>query len=1337
MNTQNLTYLLFTALLFLCFGTLHAEGIPGLQQKASAQFRTADACVPPSAREQLDINNVRCLLFNGGDMWWDLVGNPRYEIPKGSGRHSLFAASLWIGGTDASGQMRVAAQTYRQDGYDFWPGPLVQGTASVDDAICSKWNKMFKITKAEIEGFRAAYELSKTSGIGVDMALYPNVATWPAFGKDAEGQNVTADMNGKTIYMAPFEDVDGDLDYKPADGDYPKIRGDQAVWWIINDKGNVHTATGAEPIGVELHIMAFAFTAANAINNMTFYDQIVINRSSLTLNQTYMGQWIDADLGYFKDDYVGCDTTRGLGICYNSDNDDSGNNGYGTNPPAVGVDFFKGPLADIGDGLDNNKNGIVDEDGETIIMSKFVYYNNDFSLKGNPETGVHYYNYLRGIWKDGTPMVDNGKDAYSATAPGSSTNYIFPGSVCNQTGWIEGTAAGTAPDDRRLLQSAGPFTLNPGAVNQVITGVVWARGSSNLNSVCELLSADDVAQALFDNDFRLLEGPDAPEVAVGEYDSKVVLTWGFTPGTEAITNNYNESYVQADPVLKAQGNPDSLFNFQGYMVYQLADNTVELSDLTNPEKAQLIAQCDIIDNVTSIANRVETILNDGVGLPVTVIEDALMVTGANKGIFHSLEVTQDLFAQGSFKGLSNYTPYYFAVVAYAYNNETSDGRMFVLGNGKFARAKVKALPHDVASENAGTEIQCDYGDGVELTQIGGYGNGGYFTRLTEACANSIVSNYSTNTLSFQESFAPINVKVVNPKEVQKMDYKVVLEKNLLGSDTLTLTATDTIIESTYTDWVLYNKANNTKIFESTYRLRNDGSAPRPAPLRGNEIVIPGHGISITVKDVIQAGTDSTIIDNGIVGSEIVFSDASKAWLTGLADVDVAPTDPWNWMLIGPKRASGVGSENTHNYPSVFLYDKYQPFEKIVGGTWCPFPFAREFVNATGAGNYVTPGVRLGLADTSTGTANSILSLDAREAIDLNELTDIDVVFTADKSKWSRCVVVETSPTSIIGSGAWNLSGKWKANVDKDGTPAPAGPQKDNHGLGWFPGYAINVSTGQRMCVFFGESEWDHQNRGDDMMFNPTSSVGPLLDRVGGRHYVYVTDLPYLGETGGGVDTLKKYLLNETLNGIGGFATALAFEDIQPAGDTLIVDMEGVYKHVSWTCVAMANAGYDAQIAKPSDFPSDARVSIRLNQTYHPNKFNSTAAANVPTFEFSTSGKEVRTGLTDIAKNALDQILIVPNPYYGYSDYENGQLESTVKITNLPQVCTVKIFSMNGNLVKTFFKDSDTPEQAWDMKNQSGVPVASGIYIIHVNAPGIGEKTIKMIAIMRQLDLNSF
>ena len=103
-------FLTLLALLIIPVSNFAKENGSG-KKPQKVEARTADACVPATSSVQLDINNVRTLLHNGGDMWWDLVGNPRYEVPKGSNRHSSFAASLWIGGFDQSGQLRVAAQT--------------------------------------------------------------------------------------------------------------------------------------------------------------------------------------------------------------------------------------------------------------------------------------------------------------------------------------------------------------------------------------------------------------------------------------------------------------------------------------------------------------------------------------------------------------------------------------------------------------------------------------------------------------------------------------------------------------------------------------------------------------------------------------------------------------------------------------------------------------------------------------------------------------------------------------------------------------------------------------------------------------------------------------------------------------------------------------------------------------------------------------------------------------------------------------------------------------------------------------------------------------------------
>jgi hypothetical protein len=108
--------------------------------------------------------------------------------------------------------------------------------------------------------------------------------------------------------------------------------GDQTLWWVYNDRGNIHSETQGVPIGLELQTQAFAFATNDEINNMTFYTTTIFNRSNEDVDSCYFGQWVDADLGNYTDDYVGCDVPRSLGICYNGDEDDEGVLGYGSNP---------------------------------------------------------------------------------------------------------------------------------------------------------------------------------------------------------------------------------------------------------------------------------------------------------------------------------------------------------------------------------------------------------------------------------------------------------------------------------------------------------------------------------------------------------------------------------------------------------------------------------------------------------------------------------------------------------------------------------------------------------------------------------------------------------------------------------------------------------------------------------------------------------------------------------------------------------------------------------------------------------------------------------------------
>lgn len=1342
-NVMSISRFVFTACLLTVFSAtsgLMAKAPDGVQRKIRTGLRTAAPCLPPSASSQLDINNIRTLLHNGGDMWWDLVGDPRYEVPKGSNRHSMFAGSLWIGGLDKTGQLRVAAQTYRQSGYDFWPGPLIQGPGTTEQETCDLFNKMFKINKTEIDDFRAEFSVN---GSIADESKYPNVFNWPTgTGRnsqyiDAGGNQVSAIRpDGTTIYLAPWVEAGGsgndEFTYDPDKGDFPDIKGDQAIWWVINDRGDVHTETGGEPIGVEIHMMAFAFTTANAVNNMTFYEQTVINRSNLTLTETYLGQWADPDLGFYRDDYVGCDTTIGLGICYNGDNNDEGATGYGLNPPAIGIDFFQGPLADPDDGLDNDKDGVTDEEGETIIMSKFVYYNNDFSLTGNPEIATHYYGYLRGFWKDGTPIVDNysnggNGNGYGPSSPGDPTNYMFAGNPCAGTGWTEKNAT-NPPADRRLIQSSGPFTLQPGAVNTVVTGLVWARGfyQDEIGSVCELIKADQIAQALFDNNFTLLDGPDAPEIALTELDRELILSWGYSEASRTVRNNYNESYVQADPVLKAQGKPDSLFRFQGYVVYQLADQTVGQAELSDPDRARVVAQCDIRDGVGTIVNRTEQAVN---GLSEPIITDQVMVQGADQGIINSVRITEDLFGQGDDKRLKNYTNYYYTVVAYAYNDSTSDGRRFVPGNRYFR--VVNALPHKPEFRERGTTLQAAYGDGIPVIQTAGRGNGGKFVEITpETEAEIIRAPYVSSKIGFAQGAGPIDVKIVDPKLVKGSFYQVqVTRRKFVRRDIRGQDACGTIIDSTFAEWELYEGPsvdgpfNNPPIYQATYIIRKGGcfvDPPRPAPLVGTERVILGHGISISVRNVIAAGDTLDVEGNtGAIGGRISFADASKRWLSGLLDQNDLAGGVWNWNMGGASVADGRGGPPVRAFKRFRLYDRNEHFTNLAQG-WAPFSFARPFVNNSQSGGAIGPGINCGPSTTNRQLA-------APDFLTLNELPDVDIVFTSDVTKWSRCMVVETSPSTELGSGAWNLSGKWSDNIlnaSEIGRPSPQTTPKtpEVHGFSWFPGYAINVTTGERLNIFFGESTWDVLNRGNDMIWNPTSDLGRNLDRVGGRHYVYVSNTRY-----DEFESLKAALTNAAEKPAGGGSFSDAIGGF-PNGKTLA----DVYRNVSWVGIPLLSTQFP-NIANPTQFPTDARVSLRVNQPFS----SRPSASDVATFVFDTNPYAAKTEQVEVAKREMDNILVVPNPYYGYSDYEGGQLVTTVKLTHLPRRCKISIYTLNGHLVRTYDKDSDVPEQTWDLKNHVGVPVASGVYLIHINGFDLGEKVVKLMAVMRRVDLNSF
>jgi len=441
---------------------------------------------------------------------------PIYQYPNGSGKTTIYSSSLWIGGKSTGNQLNFAGERFCQGGTDFWGGPLtINGAASTTSAIASFWNKVWKINKQDLLNY-------------LNSSAYPSnppafVINWPAHGDTLLHQS---------YQLAPFVDVNNNGKYEPYLGDYPKIYGDQCIFFIINDQ-KIHSESHGSPIGAEIHVFAYAFDnpSDSALFNAIFYKYKIINRSGNSLDNSYIGLFADIDIGYANDDYIACDVERSSYYGYNGRPVDGTGMfyAYDSLPPAQGVTILGGPSmdADLMDnptgGCDFSVNGmnfgdnIIDN--ERIGMSRFIYYNNTMdTILGEPDSANDNYHFMNGYWKNGTPLSwdSNGYNPLSSTA----ARFMFPG-LSDTLNW--GTGCGVrptpndwsevdlhnAPGDRRGLASMGPFTFESGAthyVDVVYTTATSYGFNSNVTSVDVLKQRIDHIRDLFANSPEIFQG---------------------------------------------------------------------------------------------------------------------------------------------------------------------------------------------------------------------------------------------------------------------------------------------------------------------------------------------------------------------------------------------------------------------------------------------------------------------------------------------------------------------------------------------------------------------------------------------------------------------------------------------------------------------------------------------------------------------------------------------------------------------------------------------------------------------------------------------------------------
>jgi hypothetical protein len=620
----------------------------------------------------ISINQILMYISNNGDGSHDPAtdGNGFYW-PGGinAQKAAIFEDGL-IWGTKIGRETRVNGNTHRQG---LQAGKILPGGIP-DDPSLSRY-RVFKVRK----GWENLPPGSVKDEYEVDYT------EWPV----EDG--------------APWVDEDGDGIYTPG-VDHPEYIGDEVLWYVANDMDEARaTGTyGTTSIGLEFQTTTFGFNRTGDLGDILFKKYLIINKGFNTCNEMVLGYWSDTDLGDANDDFTGCDTLLSLGYTYNGDNEDGDGAGitYGVAPPAVGYDFFQGPIVPS-PGDSAKFFGGYRQGFRNLGLTAFTLYINGNATYSDPDQGVaqgsvQFYRYLTGFIWNGNPFIDPHTNEV--------VKFVVPGDPVAGVGWYEGPGwpGGEDPEDRRHLMASGPITLAPGDSQEVVIGFIIAQGTDNLNSITELKRKDNAAQIAYNLDFSLTPPPVPPAARVVEKDRTIALYW----------EDNSEDYDAIDPLLigkdfDEEGNPitDTTYTFEGYRIWQYRDLAG-----TDPI---LLGVYDVVNGISTIYG-IEVINGENVVVPV--------IKSPDEGTRYFEVTATDAYSNSR---LRNGSPYYFSVTAYGYSEFSAP---------QYLESTPQIFEVFPGTRKIDETFPYDSGDDIVAEHIAGVGNGYVGLRVVDPMA---------------------------------------------------------------------------------------------------------------------------------------------------------------------------------------------------------------------------------------------------------------------------------------------------------------------------------------------------------------------------------------------------------------------------------------------------------------------------------------------------------------------------------------------------------------------------------------------------------------------------
>ena len=891
-----------------------------------------------------------------------------------------------------------------------------------------------------------------------------------------------------------------------------------------------------------------------------------------------------------------------------------------------------------------------------LDMTAFIWYDSNPGIYGNPYNSNDVWYYMQARWKDGSYMKNDGLRGQSGIGP--RTTLAFTGDPEAGRGWLDSNES-----DRRFLMTTGPFPMpawedenrngladfgEPG-VQDIVAGMMVARGTSNVNSVTQLKVVDALAQMLYDLNFFIPRPPSLPVITVTELPNEIILTWDDrSEWIDQGAGTMPTPYESIDPIITdALGDTvimdnvvkvvdDDTYNFLGYAAYQYSDAAG-----ADPRLLQSWTVPEAVNPVPYDGQRF-------------------------------IRITDNRHAKVGNVGdpLYNGKAYCFGVKAIAYCE--FGGPPYFETDPTIVTATPKYTP--------GKRYNTAYHDTLDIVVH--------------------------ENLVDPRSDATVDVRVIDRDAITGHDYTVWFNSQQYYRDV------DGIWRPALANTRLLNKSSD--IYGSTLTVAATVPEPgSPAVVRLEfllNLVSPNNawadGVEITFPDginIVQADTfdgmggpgDGTPTINGqtityggnylsewgpYVGGQTfnvwvdmftppidiyftIWDDGWEPGATGIVDavgvatvteISYATQIRDHWNVRDNVTGFDVVENHTDVYPGVdgSAAPIADGLQVIIDGSWAApadfFPAGDPPITGTGIYNVSSYGNEHwaddALASTFWGVGTEDLAMLTQDYE--CRFTGVYVDTTAD--------VIEIDPAT--GSVGTFIGSRNYAVGDH--------PMNPNPGVGDYFGLQIpmeiwNVTTGEQVtyCIY---DRMQAATAVPFYAFNPADRMYPMIHNA-----------PYTGAV------------------------------IDPDGAD--AEIYNTWMQVWWTCDWVIGDVVYFNYANPIINGSD-------------------------TYDFTTAGLE--PVITEETKESdLNEIRVVPNPYYGYHSGEMHFYDKWVQFTYLPQTCTIRIFDLAGTLVKKFEKDDDSTFLRWNLANELNIYVASGVYVYHVDVSGTGEKIGKFVLFM--------